>query len=132
MAKIKIVHIITRFDKGGSSENTFLTTLGFDKDKYDVILIKGLSGESLMGENEATVVEKNLIEAESSGIKVINVAELMRNIHPINDLKAFFSLISIIRNERPDIVHTHTSKAGLLGRLAAFICNVPILIHAPH
>ncbi|MBU2622285.1 MAG: glycosyltransferase family 4 protein, partial [Proteobacteria bacterium] len=51
---------------------------------------------------------------------------------PFYDFKTFFALIKILRYERPDIVHTHTSKAGILGRWAAFFARVPIIIHTPH
>ena len=132
MAKTKVVHIITRFDKGGSAENTFLTVQGLNKDKYEVILIRGLAEESLMGPEEAAAVERNLAEAEKSGVKVITTPELVRSIQTVNDLKALFALIYIFKDERPDIVHTHTSKAGILGRWAAFFTNIKIIIHTPH
>lgn len=132
MERIKVIHIITRFDKGGSSENTFLTVCGLDKEHYDIILIKGHSEESLMGEHEASAADRNLIEAKNNGVRVLTVAELEREIHPLNDFKAFLRLISIIRNEKPEIVHTHTSKAGFIGRWAAFFAKVPIIIHTPH
>jgi glycosyltransferase involved in cell wall biosynthesis len=132
MVKIKVIHVITRFDKGGSSENTFLTIKGLDREKYDVLLIKGLSQESIMGKQEALAVERNLAEAEKSGIRVLTLSGLVRNICPTQDLKVFFSLMRIFKNERPHIVHTHTSKAGILGRWAAFYTKVPVVIHTPH
>ena len=132
MGKTKVIHVITRFDKGGSSENTFLTVQGLDKNKYDVILIRGLSEESCMGTEETAAVESNLSEAEKGGVKVITIPELVRSIHPLNDLKALFGLIGIFRDEKPHIVHTHTSKAGILGRWAAFFANITIIVHTPH
>ena len=132
MGKTKVIHVITRFDKGGASENTFLTVQGLDKNKYDVILIRGLSEESCMGTEETAAVESNLSEAEKGGVKVIIIPELVRSIHPLNDLKALFGLIGIFRDEKPHIVHTHTSKAGILGRWAAFFANITIIVHTPH
>lgn len=132
MGKTKVIHVITRFDKGGASENTFLTVQGLDKNKYDVILIRGLSEESCMGTEETAAVESNLSEAEKGGVKVITIPELVRSIHPLNDLKALFGLIGIFRDEKPHIVHTHTSKAGILGRWAAFFANITIIVHTPH
>ena len=132
MEKIKVAHIITRFDKGGSSENTFLTVVGLDKEKYDVILIKGLSLESEMGVREARSVKDNLTEVERCGIRILTISELVRKISPLYDLKAFVSLIKIFLKEKPHIVHTHTSKAGILGRWAAFFAKVPIIVHTPH
>jgi len=132
MGKTKVIHVITRFDKGGSSENTFLTVQGLDKEKYEVILIRGLSDESDMGPEEAAAVERNLAEAEKSGVEVITIPELVRSIHPLNDFKALFGLIRIFKNERPHIVHTHTSKTGILGRWAAFFTKITIIVHTPH
>jgi len=132
MHKIKVVHIITRFDQGGSAENTFLTVRGLDKGRYDVTLIRGLSFESNMNGAEQKVVEDRLAEASRCGVKVITVPDLVRRVDPLCDIRAFISLVKIIRQERPMIVHTHTSKAGLLGRLAAFLCRVPVIIHTPH
>jgi len=97
-----------------------------------VMLIRGLSQESRMSEQEAAAVEKNLTEAEKNGIRIITLPELVRNISPVSDFKTLFSLINIFRQERPDIVHTHTSKAGILGRWAAFFAKVPIIVHTPH
>lgn len=130
--KIKTIHIITRLDKGGSAENTLLTVMGLDKERYDVVLVKGLSVELNMTEDEVRAVEESVREAEREGVRVITVPGLVRRITPFYDLKAFFSLIKILRYEHPDIIHTHTSKAGILGRWAAFFARVPIIIHTPH
>ncbi|MDO9566917.1 MAG: glycosyltransferase family 4 protein [Candidatus Desulfaltia sp.] len=132
MKRIKVIHIITRLDKGGSAENTLLTVMGLDKERYDVVLVKGLSVESNMAEDEVRTVEKDLAEAEREGVRIITIPDLVRRIHPFYDLKAFFALIKILCHERPDIVHTHTSKAGILGRWAAFLAGIPVIIHTPH
>ncbi len=132
MEKIKVIHIITRLDKGGSAENIILTVKGLDRDIYDVVLIRGLSIESNMAEDESIAVEKSLRNVEGEGGRVITIPSLVRRIQPFYDLKAFFDLIKILRHERPDIVHTHTSKAGILGRWAAFFARVPIIVHTPH
>ena len=132
MGKIKVIHIITRFDKGGSAENTFLTVMGLDEERYEVTLIKGLSFESDMTEGEAKAVERNLAEVEREGIRIITLPDLVRRIYPLYDLKAFVSLIKIFLKEKPHIVHTHTSKAGILGRWAAFFARIPVIVHTPH
>ena len=132
MQKIKVAHVITRFDKGGSAENTFLTVRGLDKKKYEVLLIKGLSHESFVGKKEAAAVDENLKEAEKNGVKILTLPSIIRSIAPAQDIKAFFSLISIFKSEKPRIVHTHTSKAGILGRWAAFFAKVPVIVHTPH
>jgi glycosyltransferase involved in cell wall biosynthesis len=129
---IKLIHVITRFDKGGSAENTFLTVRDLDKSRYDVTLIRGLSRESQMGDREARAVEANLAALERSGVGMVAMPELVRELSPLNDFRAFMHLFRLFRKQRPRIVHTHTSKAGMLGRWAAFFAGVPIVIHTPH
>jgi glycosyltransferase involved in cell wall biosynthesis len=130
--KIKVIHVITRFDKGGSAENTFLTLRGLERSKYDLVLVKGPSEESQMGDREQEAVSANLTEAESAGVRIITVCELVRNLSPGRDLKVFLSLYRIFRAEKPHIVHTHTSKAGILGRWAALLARVPVILHTSH
>jgi glycosyltransferase involved in cell wall biosynthesis len=130
--KIKVVHVITRFDKGGSAENTFLTVRDLDKDRYDVTLIRGLSRQSLIGDQEARSVEKNLAALERDGVVVVTIPELVRELAPLTEFRAFLCLFRLFRKRRPQIVHTHTSKAGILGRWAAFFSGVPIIVHTPH
>jgi glycosyltransferase involved in cell wall biosynthesis len=130
--KIKVLHVITRFDKGGSAENTFLTVCGLDKKRYDVLLIKGTSPVEDSADPEGQAVQANIADAREAQVRLLTVQHLVRNLRPLRDLIAFFSLLRIIRRERPHIVHTHTSKAGILGRWAAFCCRVPIIVHTPH
>ncbi|MFA4909847.1 MAG: glycosyltransferase, partial [Desulfobacteria bacterium] len=132
MEKVKVLHVITRFDKGGAAENTLLTTLGLDKNKYEVVLIKGLSLESEMSAEERTSLDEGLKQAELIGIGVITVPSLVRRINPVIDLQALFRLYRLFLQEKPAIVHTHTSKAGILGRWASFFARVPIVVHTPH
>jgi len=130
--KAKIIHIITRLDMGGSAQNTLLTALNRDPQRYSVCLIKGSSHESAMTEAETQLVNQQLAAAKNQGIEITNLSSLVRRISPFNDLKAFVSIFRILRTSKPDIVHTHTSKAGILGRLAAWMARVPIIIHTPH
>ena len=132
MEKIRVVHIITRFDKGGSAENTFLTVMGLDEERYEVTLIRGLSFESDMTDGETKAVERNLAGVEREGIRVVTLPDLVRRIYPLYDLRALCAIIKILQKERPDIVHTHTSKAGVLGRWAAFFARIPVIVHTPH
>ena len=132
MEKVKVLHVITRLDKGGSAENILLTTLGLDKNKYDVALVKGLSLESDMSVEERTSLDEGLKQAELKGVKLITVSSLIRRINPMLDLRAFFRLYRIFLQEKPAIIHTHTSKAGILGRWASFFARVPIVVHTPH
>jgi glycosyltransferase involved in cell wall biosynthesis len=129
---VKVLHIITRLDAGGSAQNTLLTCLGLNKERYEVILAHGLSLESHMTDWEKSSVGKGLKEAEDQGVKVIPVPSLVRRMDPVQDLRAFICLWMLLIRERPAIVHTHTSKAGLLGRWAAKLAGVPIVVHTPH
>ena len=125
------MHIITRLDMGGSSQNTLLTCLGM-AEKYDLILVHGLSLESQM-----TALEKERVEVQVDKIKekegrIIPLRPLVRQIDPLQDLHALMVLWRLICFENPEIVHTHSSKAGILGRLAAKMAGVPHIIHTPH
>ncbi|MHB8910440.1 MAG: glycosyltransferase family 4 protein [Syntrophales bacterium] len=132
MKRIKVIHVITRFDKGGSAENTFLTVCGLDKSRYDVLLIKGSSPPGDSTDPEVKAAQANIDSAREDRVRVITIHHLLRNLQPVSDLIAFFALLRIIGRERPEIVHTHTSKAGILGRWAAWVCRVPVIVHTPH
>ncbi|HUH66176.1 MAG TPA: glycosyltransferase family 4 protein [Syntrophales bacterium] len=132
MGRIKVIHIITRFDKGGSAEDTFQTVRGLNKDRYDLTMIKGPSFESDMGPVEVRAVQCCLDEVAKSSVRVITIPELIRSIHPVRDINAFLKLMKIFKEEKPHIVHTHTSKAGFLGRWAALFAGVPAIMHTPH
>ena len=127
----KILHIITRLDMGGSAQNTLLSCIELCE-KYEIILVHGLSHESGMSDLEKQIVDDGAEEAKSKGVKVISLPSMVRSIRPVKDLKALVSLVRLILNEKPDIVHTHSSKAGILGRLASKIARVPHIIHSPH
>ena len=124
MAQIKILHIITRLIIGGAQENTVYTVLGLrDRGDYEVNLASGptFGPEGSMEE-----------EIRSSGIDIISIPYLRRNINPIYDFIAFWHIFFILKKGRYDIVHTHSSKAGFLGRLAAKLAGVKIIIHTIH
>ncbi len=131
--RIKVLHVITRFDKGGSAENTFLTVRGLDKGRYEVLLITGpLPDGGTSADAEVRAAQSNVIAARDTGVRVIAIRRLVRELRPLSDLVTLFSLLRIIGLEQPAIVHTHTSKAGILGRWAALLCRVPVIVHTPH
>ena len=132
MRKIRVIHVLTRFDKGGSAENTYLTCLGLDPALYDIQLVVGASEESGMGPEERACVEENLARLRARGVKILTLAGLVRRVSPVNDLVTLFALWRLFCRERPRIVHTHTSKAGILGRWAARLAGVPVVVHTPH
>ena len=127
----KILHIITRLDMGGSAQNTLLTCLNLSR-KFEMILVCGLSQESNMIDSEREAVDRQIEKARVNGVRIIQIPSLLRRISPVNDLRAVYDLVRLIKAEKPDVVHTHTSKAGILGRLAAKIARVPIIVHTPH
>jgi glycosyltransferase involved in cell wall biosynthesis len=127
----KILHIITRLDMGGSAQNTLLNCEKLSS-KYETILVHGLSHESGMSDLEEKIVADGIEEAKKNGVNVIALPSMVRSIRPLKDLKALLSLVWLIFREKPDIVHTHSSKAGILGRMAAKINFVPHIIHTPH
>jgi glycosyltransferase involved in cell wall biosynthesis len=127
----KILHIITRLDMGGSAQNTLLSCRELCE-KYEIILVHGLSHESGMTDLEKQIVENGVEKAKKNGVKVKALPSMVRSIRPVKDFKALISLIRLIFKEKPDIVHTHSSKGGILGRMAARIAGVPHIIHTPH
>jgi len=130
--KIKVVHVITRFDKGGSAENTFLTVRGLDKTRYDLLLVTGGPPPRRPEDREAEAADANIAAVQAAGVRLIRMPRLVRELSPLSDLAALGSLMRVIGRERPGIVHTHTSKAGILGRWAAWLCRVPVIVHTPH
>jgi len=130
--RIQILHVVTRLDMGGSAQNTLITALNHDPLLFDVCLIKGSTRESAMTTEEKRLLHDQLNAAAKKGITIIDLPPLVRRISLWNDLKAFLQIWSLIRRLKPHIVHTHTSKAGVIGRMAAWVSRVPIVIHTPH
>ena len=116
---------------GGSAQNTLLNCQELS-DKYEMVLVYGLSHESRMSDLEKKIVVDGIEKAKTQGVKVIPLTSMVRSIRPIKDFKALLALMWLIFKEKPDIVHTHSSKAGILGRVAAKITFVPNIIHTPH
>lgn len=120
---VRVLHIITRMIVGGAQENTLLSVEGLDAmPEYDVSLVsgidKGKEGELLSRARETT--------------NLIVLPEMSRSINPFSDLVAFWKLYTLIKKGRYHIVHTHSSKAGVLGRLAAWLARTPIIVHTLH
>lgn len=128
----KIVHIITRLDMGGSAQNTLKSCMGLSGNKYQIVLVHGLSHESNMTADERRIVSRDVEIVEQKGVRVLPLAFLIKRIEPVQDFLAFISLLKLMVQEKPDAVHTHSSKAGLLGRWAAWLARVPVILHTPH
>jgi glycosyltransferase involved in cell wall biosynthesis len=121
--KIKIAHVITRLDWGGSSDIVRLLCTHLNPAQYDIRLIIGLT-------EHATTKTRTFMDAFDQKITVI--PELRRDINPWLDTVALVRLYRIFCRQKFDIVHTHTAKAGALGRLAALLAGVGVRIHTPH
>ena len=118
MNKIKLAVIITKLELGGAQKVAISICDKIDKTKFEPVLICGCGGI--------------LDEETRNKIKVIFVKDLVREINPLKDLKALFSIYKILKQEKPNIVHTHSSKAGIIGRVAAKLCGIKTIIHTIH
>ena len=117
---MKVVHLITRLDMGGAQQNTLHTVRHLDRARFDPVLVCGPGG---------------LLDDEIHGdesFRSILIESLVRDISPFHDLLALFEITRVLLEERPSVLHTHSSKAGILGRLAAVLAGVPIVVHTYH
>ncbi len=118
----KVLRIINRFNLGGPTYNAAYLSR-YLPSNFETILAGGIKEEA---EGSSEYIVRNL------GIEPIVIPEMRRSLNPTNDLIAYRKLSKIIKKFKPDIVHTHASKAGTLGRLAAIRNKVPIVIHTFH
>ena len=123
MRKIKIAQVITRMDWGGSPDIARILCERLNPDKYEVWLICGETKHPSKKTEDFFGRFKD---------RIVFVPELKRDICPVSDLAAFLRLYFLFLKHRFDIAHTHTAKAGFLGRIAARFAGVPRIIHAPH
>lgn len=114
---IKAAHIITRLDFGGAQGNTLYTAAHLDRARFDPVIVTGAGG---------------LMQPKAEPGRLVVARNLVREISPLRDLAAFFELRAILGRLKPDVVHTHSSKAGILGRLAAAAAGVPVVVHTFH
>lgn len=121
---MRITHVITRLIVGGAQENTIASVLGLRK-------IPGLEVDLISG---PTTGPEGSLESEfkSTPGALTIVPNLVRPVHPLNDLFALRELRKIFRERKPNLVHTHSGKAGVLGRLAAARAGVPVIVHTIH
>lgn len=117
---MKIVHIITRFIRGGADENTLYSCNGQAALGHDVYLLYGRENHD------------DILSRVHPNVKLICIKSLIRNLHPLKDFRSLFNIHFHLNRIRPDIVHTHTSKAGFVGRIAAKLSGSPIIIHGVH
>ncbi len=120
---MKICHVITRMIVGGAQENTLFTIIGHLQKGHEVVLLTGPTSGP----------EGKLLQIEGlPKFEIIELPSMVREINPLQDLKAYFAMKKIFRERQFDVVHTHTSKAGILGRAAAWSARVPVVVHTVH
>lgn len=120
---MRVFHVITRLIVGGAQENTIASVLGLRSEPgIDVRLISG----------PTTGPEGSLETMAGTGSSLQIVPDLVRPVDPWKDFKALSFLTALFRQEKPDIVHTHSGKAGILGRLAGARAGIPVIIHTIH
>lgn len=121
--KLRVLRLFSRLNIGGPAIHVILTTAGLDPKKYDSLLVVGREGDR----------EGNFFDlAEAKRIAIQTIPTFGRRIDPLQDFVTLVRLVALMRRERPDIVHTHTAKAGALGRLAAKLAGVPVVVHTFH
>src|SRR3974377_654658 len=113
---MKIVRIIARLNVGGPAIHVSLVSSELAKKGHHGLL---LAGDVEPGEGDMSYLAQEL------QVPLVRIPTLGRRISPWRDLRAFLDIWHVIRREKPDVVHTHTAKAGTLGRAAAFIAGVP-------
>jgi glycosyltransferase involved in cell wall biosynthesis len=124
--RIKVLRVIARLNVGGPALHVAYLTAGLAERGYDTTLVAGslARGEESMAQ-----------AAEQRGVTIVSLNELHREVAPLNDLRAIVRLATLIRRERPDILHTHTAKAGAVGRVAALLsgrARPRIIVHTFH
>ena len=124
MAKpIKVMQIIARMNVGGPAVIVAELMRGLDSKNFEQVLITGYCDET----------EADYLDTVATDIKATRIAGLGRSVSPLADLKAFIGLIATIRRFKPDVIHTHTAKAGVLGRIASILAGRgAIRIHTFH
>ena len=123
MDRLRVLHLITHFAVGGATENTLATCHYADRSRFESSILSGETADC-----EQTLVRP----AAEHGIHVHILPALHHEIRPRADVTAFRSLVEWLRRNPCDILHTHGSKAGILGRFAGRKAGVPVLIHTVH
>ena len=121
--KLKICHLITRMIIGGAQENTLFSCRGQIANGHEVTLATG----------PTTGPEGKLLEEQNiEGLKVDIFPNMIRALNPLTDFKAYLDLKKYFKEQKFDVVHTHASKAGIIGRAAAWAAKIPVVVHTVH
>jgi len=119
---VRVLRLIARLNVGGPAIHATLLTDRLNRERFRTTLVTGTEEAG----------EANYLALHGRTMPVQIVPDLGREIRPLHDLRTVWRLIRIIRREQPHIVHTHTAKAGALGRVAAILCGVPVIVHTFH
>ena len=114
---VKVAHLITRLDFGGAQANTLYTVARLDRARFDALIVAGPGG---------------ILDSRGEPGRLLHASLLRREISPVGDLAALLQLRAVLAGLNPVIVHTHSSKAGILGRLAAALAKSPVVVHTFH
>ena len=120
--RIRVLRIVARMNVGGPAAQIAELARGMDRTRFEQVLISGWVGHG----------EADFVELRAPDVRRSEVRYLARTAGPVKDATAYRKISSIIRDFSPHIVHTHTAKAGVLGRIAAIRSNVPVTVHTYH
>jgi glycosyltransferase involved in cell wall biosynthesis len=116
--RVKVLHVITRLEAGAGG-NTLLSAAGMDRRRYETWVAGGDGGPLWE-------------QARRAGVRTVRIRGLVREIRPLEDLRVLRELVALIRRERFAVVHVHSAKTGVLGRLAGRLCGTPLLVYTVH
>jgi len=120
--RIRVMRVIARMNVGGPALQASVLMRGLDPERFEHRLYTGVVERG----------EADFLELRATGVRPHRVPALGRSVRPLDDLRAVTALAAEMRRFRPHIVHTHTAKAGLLGRTAATLARVPARVHTYH
>lgn len=118
--KIKVAHIVTNFALGGAQDYLITTIENLDRDKFELFIFGQMQGE------------RTEVLLKLKDVKCADVPDLSREISPLKDLIAIFQIFSLLKKYKINLVHTHSSKAGVVGRIAAKFAGVGVIVHTIH
>jgi len=119
----RVVLVITRMIRGGAPKVALAQAQGLRAQGIEVTFVTGMEEG-----REGSILE----EVRNEGFEVEEVPAMVRSVHPAKDIMALWKIYRCLRRKRPLLVHTHTSKAGIIGRTAAYLARVPYIVHSNH
>jgi glycosyltransferase involved in cell wall biosynthesis len=117
-SRVKVLHVITRLEAGAGG-NTLLSAIGMDPARYET-WVAGGEGGALWD------------QARRAGVRTVRIQNFGRAVAPLPDARVLLELVALIRRERFDIVHVHSAKASVLGRLAGWLAGTPVIVYTLH